>query len=278
MRDAAELAIAPGHLLPLVCGDLQVDVAPEAGGRLAQVTCGGRPWLVPAQDVADVGIAWGSYPMLPWAGRIREGRFAFDGKLYQLPPNLGPHAIHGVGFQRPWRVDVIAIDRCRLSLALPSDADWPFGGEVTQDIALTPRRMLLRLSLTASERAMPCPVLGWHPWLLKPERLAFTPSAMYPRDAAGIAVLPPGSPSPGPWDDCFIQRGAVRVSRGGMTLGLRSDCDHWVVYDQPAHATCIEPQTGPPDAFNLRTLRLEPGETVRAWSEWRFDDQRHDNT
>ena len=32
---------------------------------------------------------------------------------------------------------------------------------------------------------------------------------------------------------------------------MSSSCDHWVVYDEPEHAVCIEPQSGPPDAFNL---------------------------
>ncbi|MEM1333882.1 MAG: hypothetical protein AAGG08_10520 [Actinomycetota bacterium] len=32
---------------------------------------------------------------------------------------------------------------------------------------------------------------------------------------------------------------------------VTSDCDHLVVFDRPAHATCVEPQSGPPDAVNL---------------------------
>jgi len=32
---------------------------------------------------------------------------------------------------------------------------------------------------------------------------------------------------------------------------ISADCDHWVIYDHPADATCVEPQSGPPDAFNL---------------------------
>jgi len=36
------------------------------------------------------------------------------------------------------------------------------------------------------------------------------------------------------------------------TVTVRSGCDHVVVYDQPTDATCVEPQSGPPDAFNLQ--------------------------
>ena len=53
-------------------------------------------------------------------------------------------------------------------------------------------------------------------------------------------------------------------------MRLTSDCRHWVVYDEPAHATCVEPQSGPPDAFNLEPLVLAPGETLQRWflMEW----------
>jgi aldose 1-epimerase len=37
-----------------------------------------------------------------------------------------------------------------------------------------------------------------------------------------------------------------------------------VVYDKPEHATCVEPQSGPPDAVNLGVATvLEPGEMVQ---------------
>jgi aldose 1-epimerase len=44
--------------------------------------------------------------LLPFPNRIRDGRFTWDGKEYQLPKNDGAHvnAIHGFAFDRPWRV------------------------------------------------------------------------------------------------------------------------------------------------------------------------------
>ena len=38
-----------------------------------------------------------------------------------------------------------------------------------------------------------------------------------------------------------------------------------VVYDMPERTTCVEPQSGPPDAFNLEPRRLAPGETLERW-------------
>src|SRR5690606_34548827 len=102
--------------------------------------------------------------------------------------------------------------------------------------------------------------IGWHPWFVKPvtDRLEF--EAMYRRGADGLPTGELVDPTPRPWDDCFVRpRGPLRLHyadpSGGadqaLVVTIASDCDHWVVYDEPVHATCVEPQSGPPDAANL---------------------------
>jgi aldose 1-epimerase len=39
------------------------------------------------------------------------------------------------------------------------------------------------------------------------------------------------------------------------------------VFDERTYATCVEPQTAPPDSFAFRPHRLDPGETLSAWFE-----------
>jgi aldose 1-epimerase len=261
--------LAPGPLIHLGTSTLSAAIAPQAGGRIAQVTFEGVEQLVGPGDGASAMIGWGCYPRVPWAGRIRRGRFGFRGRQYQLVPNLGGHAIHGVAMGLPWQVEAQSPACLELSLALPEDERWPFGGACHQRIELGVRQLDLRLSVTATRQAMPA-VIGWHPWFRKPDRLDFTPTLVYPRDGEGIATCPPVPPVPRPWDDCFDNRDPVRVHRGGQSLRLTSDCQHWVVYDEPLHATCIEPQTGPPDGFNLAPFVLEVGATLEAWfrMEW----------
>ncbi|MEK0265922.1 hypothetical protein QT383_06375 [Stenotrophomonas rhizophila] len=131
---------------------------------------------------------------------------------------------------------------------------------------MLPDRLKLRLAVQAGDKAMPA-VLGWHPWFRKPDQLLFSPSAMYPRDGEGIAALPCIAPTPGSWDDCFINQAEVVLVCGAQRLELRADTDHWVVYDSAAHATCVEPQTGPPDGFTLAPKRLDSGQML----ELRFE-------
>lgn len=256
-------ALAPGPLLTIAGGALSVDIAPHAGGRIAQIRCDGIEQLVGhGEHGSEAAIAWGCYPMVPWCGRIRHGRFAFAGQRHQVPVNLGGHAIHGLGFLMPWQVTARSEDQVEMELALPSDARWPFGGVAAQRIAIDGRGLALTLSVTAGDLAMPA-ALGWHPWFRKPERLEFEPEAMYPRDAEGVAMSPPGDIAPGPWDDCFVNRRDVVLHGQGQRLTVSSDCRDWVVYDGTPHATCVEPQTAPPDAFNLvPELALRPGQSL----------------
>ena len=260
---------APGPLVDIVHASLRVTIAPQAGGRIAQIHYDGIDHLVGYDDANTAMIAWGCYPMLPWAGRIRNGRFGFQGRDYQLPLNMGTHAIHGVGFAMPWKVEAHETHAVELSLALPEDERWPFGGTAHQRIEAGEGWLKMDLSVRAGSRPMPA-VIGWHPWFRKPEQLHFSPNGIYPRDDEGIATLPLLDPPPGPWDDCFINHEPVTLQRAGQQLRLSSDCTHWVVYDATPSATCVEPQSGPPNAFNLEPAVLLPGAILqrRFLIEW----------
>lgn len=247
---------------------LVVSISPAQGGRIAQIEADGVDLLVGRDTLPDTAdpLAWGAYPMVPWAGRIRHGRFEFGDRHYELPINLGEHAIHGVGFVSPWTITRHDSAVAELSLAMPSDHRWPFGGVAGQTITVTDRTVRLELSATATTDAFPVS-LGWHPWYRKPTSLDFRPTAMYRRDDEWMAVDELIGVPPSPWDDCFVNDEPITVEIGGRALRLTSDCTDWVVYDMPEHATCIEPQTAPPDAFNLRPHVLQPSETLSAWYE-----------
>jgi aldose 1-epimerase len=258
-----------GGALTIANDELAVEVHPDAGGRVAQVTARGVPVLVgPGEGRPDPNdpLAWGCYPMVPWCGRIRQGRFTFDGVEHQLPINFETHSIHGVGCRRVWTVTERQADRVRLELVLPTDDAWPFGGVARQTISVDGGTLRMELSVTASDRAMPASI-GWHPWFRKPEQFDFRPSAMYRRDDEWITVdeLVP-VPDP-PYDDCFVNGDPVRITVDGIELVLTSGCTDWVVFTMRPHGTCIEPQTAPPDSFNIRPNRLEPGDTLSAWYE-----------
>ncbi len=268
-RADARAPLPPGDLLSLGDGELRARIAPAAGGRIASLQWRGQEWLLGHSANNASTIGWGCYPMLPWAGRLRGGAFHFEDQAIGLPRNFDAHAIHGLGFAMAWQLLQQLPGSLMLGLQLPRDARWPFGGQARQWIRIEGDSLRLELELAAGERALPA-VIGWHPWLLKPVHLQFVPQRYYPRDADGIATLPLQPAPPPPWDDCFVHRGPIGIERQGQRLQIESDCDHWVIYDGHPQATCVEPQTGPPDAFNLQPQRchLPAGGRLRAWMRW----------
>ena len=241
----------------------------SAGGRIAQIDVAGQPLLVPGPGSA---IGWGSYPMAPWVGRIRTGRFEFGGTDYQLRLNHTDvdgteHAIHGTVFDESWTLDGSDATHAHLHCELGTGG-WPFAGTARQSITLSESAVRCELSIECQRDPFPG-AIGWHPWFLKPDRLTFTPSAMYARDGIGLPTGELVEPTPGPWDDTFLNTDpvALHYSRRAIapTVTIESDCDHWVVFDQPTHATCVEPQSGPPDALSIQRRLVTVDDPLRRW-------------
>ena len=251
-------------VIELRAGDVTCSISPLDGGRVASLYVGTQQLLVerpPHERKHADALEWGSYPMAPWAGRVRHGRFDFAGSAYSLPVNLAPHAIHGTVFAEAWLAHEITSTSVRLSCDL--GPHWPFGGTAHQYIELRSDRLICGLAIMAADLAMPY-VLGWHPWFVKPEVARIRFETMYQRGDDGIPTGSLVAPTAGPWDDCFtdpvdpIELLYRHHTGGALVVTVLSDCTHWVVYDRPEHATCIEPQSGPPDAFNMRPRFLEP--------------------
>jgi aldose 1-epimerase len=239
-------------VLTLTSDDLSVTLDPPQGGRIASIVAFGEERLV---SEVPRPSSWGAFPMIPWAGRIKHGKFTFDGVDYEMPINHPPHAMHGTAYTSEWQAT--GPDTMRLELGEP----WPFGGHAIHHASVDGTTARFRLEVHAGDRPMPA-MAGWHPWYRKPVELTFTAAQMYERDAEDIPtgrVVEP--PPPGPWDDTFTRLAKPPVLRwpDGVVLTITSSCDHWVIFTQPDHALCVEPQTGPPDAFTLAPQVVQPG-------------------
>jgi aldose 1-epimerase len=141
---------------------------------------------------------------------------------------------------------------------------WGFGGTVSQTIHLSDDRVDVTLRVESTGAEFPAEI-GWHPWFRKPEHLDFSPTAMYERDEVGLPTGALVEPTYGPWDDCFIAAGPVVLGYDrphAAAVTISSDCSHWVVFDEPAAATCVEPQSGPPDSFNLVPHVVTPDDAL----------------
>ena len=68
--------------LVLEAGDARATILPGDGGRIGSLVVGDHELLVTGDPDR---MRWGSYPMAPFAGRIRHGRFTFRGIEHRLP-------------------------------------------------------------------------------------------------------------------------------------------------------------------------------------------------
>ena len=243
-------------------GPARMQVDPRCGGRIASLQVDGREMLV-TEDTDPRG--WGAYPMVPWAGRIRSGQFVWCDQTIQMPINLAPHAIHGTVLELAWRV------KDRQTLVCDLGPHWPWSGRTESRFELSPDALKWTIEVHADEESFPV-VVGWHPWFRRelgpnvPVQLVLEAEQMYTKDEHGIPSGSMHAPNAGPWDDCFRGLRANPILRwsDGFAVEVQSSCDHWVIYNEPPHAVCVEPQSGPPDAFNLGGFAVaSPGHPVQ---------------
>ena len=242
-------------------GSVRIRIDPAHGGRLASLQIDGRELLVTESNDPR---GWGAYPMVPWAGRVRDGAFAWRERLVQLPINCGDHAIHGTVLETDW------VSEREGSISCDLGPVWPWSGSAQSHFELNADYLTWRLTVIAHDVPFPV-VMGWHPWFrrgLEPGgsvRYALDAESMYVRDSTGVPSGQIVEPTTGPWDDCFrgLRANPRLTWSDGLEVEISSSCTHWVIYDEPQHAVCIEPQSGPPDAFNLGGYEVaSPGHLV----------------
>lgn len=233
------------------------------GGRLASLVVDDLELLV---TEGAKPTRWGSFPMVPWAGRLPFGVLRFEGEEHHFPITSAPHANHGTAMHQRWTKIGSGLIETELG------APWPFGGRVTQQFELTETALTVTMTVHADEQEMPV-LMGWHPWYRRQldrgetVELTFEAGQMYETDDDQI---PTGNLIPipdGPWDDTFIgiTKTPILTWPGAMTLALTSSFDHWVVFTEMEHAYAIEPQSGAPNDVNRAPRILAPGDSLSGW-------------
>jgi aldose 1-epimerase len=198
--------MASADLTVLTHGRWRAQIDARLGGSLLELSHAGAPVLRPteAEAVTALGVrAAAGFPLLPYANRIADARLPVGGRIYPLRPNFPPepHAVHGIGWQRPWQILRADERSAELSLRYAPDvrADWPFAFAAWQRFELTARGLVLALALQNHDTVAWPAGLGWHPYL------RFEPGQTLQFDAAGAwsngADRLPAQPVSGPaWD------------------------------------------------------------------------------
>jgi aldose 1-epimerase len=121
------------------------------------------------------------------------------------------------------------------------------------------------LTVVADHESMPV-TIGWHPWFVKPTTDHLDFDRCYLTDDERIPTGQLAEPPARPWDLCMVgaHHPLELAYSNGLRVVVQSDCDHWVIYDELPQATCVEPQSGPPNAQNTGAAQvLAPGEMLQ---------------
>jgi aldose 1-epimerase len=156
-------------ILTLSHGVERCELVPALGGSIAAWTVNGQGMMRSASAVsiaANDPFGMASFPLVPYSNRIGDGSFEWGGECFALARNFPPepHAIHGVGFQRPWQVRARAADSVTLALNHRPGGSWPFAFEAEQRITLSDGRLAIEMMVVnLADRAVPL-AFGHHPY------------------------------------------------------------------------------------------------------------------
>lgn len=155
--------------ITLTSGDATCAIHPELGGCIGRWTIGDQAMFRTASDDALANgtmLAMASFPLVPYSNRIGNASFEWAGVVQHLTPNFAPepHAIHGIGWEREWRVDAKGASSLVLTLEHRADAAWPWHFTAQQFFVLTDRTLTITSRITnTDEWAVPA-AFGHHPY------------------------------------------------------------------------------------------------------------------
>lgn len=269
-------------------GHFELSLIPEFGGCVGAFKAFGKDVLRPAKPM--IAQSWDArnsagFPMLPFVGRISDGRFQVNGKDVTLPANMPPepHAIHGYGWQHPWTVAHLTDASVTLQHTY-SGAYWPWPYKAEQIFELSDTGLNLTLSIqNEGDTAMPTG-FGWHPYF---PRDSATLQAPVTQSWTGLNTAPERAALTNETDlrhtrhvedldldtafDC--DNAPVIIETHQHLIRLKSDpiFSKLTVYvPKSENYFCVEPITHAPDAINMALPRdetgliwLDPGETLQ---------------
>ena len=270
-------------------GDMTLELDPCAGGGVTSLRHRDLNILRPGPE--RIGPAfdprkYAAFPMVPFVGRIHNGRFVCDGEVIELPANLPPepHAIHGHSWRAAWKLS--SKTEYSASLVYDHSADaWPWDYSAQQHFKIDEYQMTVRLSLTNKGTTDMPAGLGWHPYFPRGKAILTVPTVRewLPDDETGdtvpIAIQHAADLSMGnPVDELTldttfsVREPAVAITWPTHTVSMVSDpvFTHATIYVPPGEDYfCAEPISHAPNAVNSARPTSEtglkwlvPGETL----------------
>ncbi len=151
-------------MITITAAGYELVLAPEIGGSVARFDYEGRP-ILRGSDAPVNPLDCGSFPLVPYCNRIRDGRFTFRGRIVSIAANMAgdPNPLHGDGWLAPWMVEEQTAEGATLVYRHEA-GEWPWTYQVRQVFTLSEQGLEAEIACTNhSDEPMPCG-LGLHPY------------------------------------------------------------------------------------------------------------------
>lgn len=158
MSDPTEITLQDGRWAAVVS---------THGASLRGVTCDGEP-VVTGYRGADAKQGGQGDVLIPFPGRVRDGRYTWDGVEHQLPltDKDGPNAIHGFVRKVDWTLVSRTASSAEFGLQFAGATGYPFLLAVGIEYALHAAQGLRVTTTLANAGTTDAPVgVGFHPYV-----------------------------------------------------------------------------------------------------------------
>lgn len=244
------------------------------GAYVSSVSLDYQPLIKPSHDGMQThgGIA----VLIPYAGRVRDGIYRFEGRSFKLPIESDGHAIHGFAKSVRWRILEERKNSVLLASLLKREG-YPGVLETRIEYSITGASFSTKcLVRNAGNRNCPL-VVGFHPYFLADVWRISVAGTAHRYELSG-GYFPTGKKARFSFrrvgrkrdlDDCFQVSGIVRFAAMGREIVIRrQNMPYLVVYNgkyAEGRSVAIEPYTGLDDAYNngIGLRILKPGDVFR---------------
>lgn len=256
----------------LRAGPLRCTVVPAVGAAIGGLWFHDVPVLRPcnAQTLRSPREA-GGFALIPFSNRIGHGRLDWEGQQHALhiPPGDTPHAIHGVGWQRPWHITRLQAESLEMEYLHSADALWPFAFVAQQQLELSDAHLHLTLSYQNTHTTAVPVGLGWHPYFHKGPQSSVQFGARGCWNTSTAKLPTDRTPSDGlqtptadlAVDNCFDGwTGEAHIADARIRTTVRADTPYLVVYTRAdLDFLALEPVSHVSNALQLAaTLACNP--------------------
>lgn len=256
----------------------------EKGAYVKSLVLDGHNILKESED--GVQTHGGMAMLLPFANRVRNAKYLWEGNEYSLPQNNGRHSIHGLTRDLTWNLEKTSENKVSCSLVLSSPS-YPthVALKVTYEVSGTAFTVLIEAENNGKN---PAPFMaGMHPyfnfngsWSLESMQnlIRLNYESGYFPDGSMTPVKPKtlNSASGIAFDNTYLTNSIPTLFAGDRKIRIENtNMPYLVLYNgEFARGTSVaaEPMSAAPDSYNngIGLVAIPPGEKFQCSASFRL--------